>query len=290
MLTNWFPLVIIYILMNSTSKILQKFIVSNEKVDDIAFSIAFMFACGLFTLPLIFIEPIRLPTQPIAWIAFIVSCIGYSICMTLYFYCMKRLEISQVETIGTSRSIWMMLLGIIAFGEIITLSKVIGICLIIAAIVIVYARKGALIGLGKIHFAVLLYAIIISICYALDKFALSFFSLVLFQVLIFTIPSFMIGAIFPASVKKIIPMFKTKRNAILMPVCFFVQAVSVLALYRAYQIGGQLSIVGPIAQTTTIVTITAGILILREYWNIKKKIVGIFLALLGVVFLRFLSF
>lgn len=290
MLTNWFPLVLIYILMNATSKILTKFIVSDEKVDDIAFSIVFMFACGLFTLPLIGVEPIRFPTQPIAWIAFAASCIGYAFCMTLYFYCVKRVEISQVETIGTSRSIWMMLLGIIAFGEVLTLSKIIGICLIIAAIVTVYARKDALIGLGKNHFLVLLYAMVISVCYALDKYALGYFSLVLFQVLIFTIPSFIIGMFFPASVKKIIPMFKTKRNAILMLICFFVQAVSVLSLYRAYQIGGQLSIVGPIAQTTTVVTITAGIVILREYWNIKKKILGIILALLGVIFLRFVSF
>lgn len=290
MLTNWFPLVIIYILLNSTSKILQKFILKNEEIDDIAFSIVFMFASGLFSLPLIFFEPIRVPTQPNAWIALIVSCIGYAFCMTLYFYCMKRLEISQVETIGTSRSIWMMVLGIVAFGEVLTLSKIIGICLIIAAIIIVYARKDALIGLGKIHFAVLLYAIVISICYALDKYALGYFSLVLFQVLIFTIPAYMIALFFPGSVKKIIPMFKTKRNAVLMVVCFFVQSFSVLSLYRAYQIGGQLSIVGPIAQTTTVVTITAGILILREYWNIKKKMIGIFLALLGVIFLRFLSF
>jgi len=290
MLINWFPLVLIYILMNATSKILQKSIVSNEKVDDIAFSIIFLFAPGLFSLPLIMVEPIRYPTQPIAWVALIVSCIGYAFCMILYFYSMKRIEISQVETIATTRSIWMMVLGIIAFGEILTLSKMIGICLIIAAIVTVYARKGALIGLGKTHFIVLLYAIIISICYALDKFALGYFSLVLFQVLIFMVPACITAIVFPASVKKIIPMFKTKRNTILMLVCFIAQAVSDLALYRAYQIGGQLSIVGPIAQTTTVVTISAGILILREHWNIKKKILGILLALLGVIFLRFLSF
>jgi drug/metabolite transporter (DMT)-like permease len=290
MLTNWFPLVLIYIMTNSTSKILQKFIIRNEKIDDIAFCIAFMFGSGLLTLPLIVFEPVRLPTEPKAWIAFIVSCIGYTYYMSVYFYCMKRLEISQVETIGTSRSIWMMVIGIIAFGEVITLSKVIGICLIIAAIILVYARKGALIGLEKNHLLVLSYAIVISICYALDKYALGYFSLVLFQVLIFTIPAIIIAIIFPASAKKIIPMFKTKRNTVLMLICFFVQAVSVLALYRAYQIGGQLSIVGPIAQTTTVVTITAGILILREYWNIKRKIIGILLALLGVIFLRFLSF
>jgi drug/metabolite transporter (DMT)-like permease len=276
--------------MNSTSKILQKVIVSNDEVDDIAFSMVFLFFPGLFTLPLIVFEPIRVPTQPIVWMAFAASCIGYAVCMILYFYSMKRIEISQVETIATTRSIWMMLLGIIAFGEIITLSKIIGICLIIAGIVTVYARKGAFIGLGKNHFTVLLYAIIISVSYALDKYALGYFSLVLFQVLIFTVPSCMIAIIFPASVKKAIPMFKTKRNVILMMVCFFVQAVSVLALYRAYQIGGQLSTVGPIAQTTTVVTITAGIVILREHWNIKRKIMGILLALLGVIFLRFLTF
>ncbi len=287
---NWFPLVLIYIVTNATSKILQKIIVSNEKVDEIAFSIIFLFAPGFLTLPLIVIQPIRLPTQPAAWIALFVSCIGYACCMLLYFYSMKRIEISQVETIGTTRAIWMMVSGILFFNEAITLSKMIGICLIMAAIVTVYARKESLIGLGKTHFAVLLYAIIISNCYALDKYALGYFSLVFFQVLIFTVPACITAIFFPAAVKNIIPMFKTKRNTIFLLTCFLFQAVSVLALYRAYQMGGQLSIVGPIAQTTTLVTITAGIVILHEYWNLKRKIAGILLALLGVIFLRFLSF
>lgn len=287
---NWFPLVLIYIVTNAASKILQKIIVSNEKVDEIAFSIIFLFAPGFLTLPLIMVQPVRLPTQPAAWIALFVSCIGYACCMLLYFYSMKRIEISQVETIGTTRAIWMMVSGILFFNEAITLSKMIGICLIMAAIVMVYARKESLIGLGKTHFAVLLYAILISNCYALDKYALGYFPLVFFQVLIFTVPACITAIFFPASVKKIIPMFKTKRNIIFMMTCFLFQAVSTLALYRAYQLGGQLSIVGPIAQTTTLVTITAGIVILHEYWNLKRKIAGILLALLGVIFLRFISF
>lgn len=283
---NWFPLVLFYIFANATAKLLQKIIVSNENVDEIAFSIVIQLAPGLLTVPLIMVQPIKYPSLPIAWIALLVSCLGYASCMALYFYSMKRLEISQVETIGTTRSVWLMLLGIIAFGEVMTVSKMIGVCLIMAAIIMIYARKGSLIGLGKNHFAVLLYAIIISISYALDKYALGYFSITLYQALVFTVPACITAIIFPASVKKIIPMFQTKRMIILITAGSFFQAASVLALYRAYQLGGQLSIVGPIAQTTTVVTISAGILLLHEHWNIKRKLLGILLALLGVLFLR----
>jgi len=75
-----------------------------------------------------------------------------------------------------------------------------------------------------------------------------------------------------------------------MLACFLTQAISLLALYRAYQTSGQLSVVGPIAQTATIVTITVGILMLHEFWNLKRKIIGIGLALIGIIFLRFVSF
>ncbi len=287
---TWFTLVLIYILLNSTSKILQKQLLNHESVDDTAFSVVFQLMPGLFTLPLLFFEPIRFPSQPIVWVALLASCFGYACCMTLYFYGLKRTEISQVETIGTTRSIWMMLIGVIFFGEIISLSKIIGVCLIIASIAVVYVRRSSLPAMGKNQAAVLLYAIIISFCYALDKYVLGYFSLALFQVLIFTIPAGLTLALFPGAAKKIIPIFKVKRNYPLMFACFLAQAVSLLALYRAYQTGGQLSVVGPIAQTTTLVTITVGVLMLHEYWNLKRKVIGIGLALTGILFLRFLSF
>ena len=60
--------------------------------------------------------------------------------------------------------------------------------------------------------------------------------------------------------------------------------VSTLALYRAYQTGGEFSVVGPLTQLTTVLTIIIGILVLKERWHLKQKIIGISLTILGVVF------
>ncbi len=290
MALSWFTLVLVYILLNSASKLLQKQLLKDESVDDTAFSVVFQFMPGLFTLPLLLFEPIRFPAQPAVWGALLASCFGYACCMTLYFYGLKRTEISQVETIGTTRSVWMMLLGVLFFGETVSASKVLGVGLIMAAILVVYAHKGSLRGLGKNQAAVLLYAMIISICYALDKYVLGYFSLTFFQVLIFVVPAGITLVLFPKAARKIPAMFKVRRNYPLMLGCFLAQTISILALYKAYQSGGQLSVVGPIAQTTTLVTITAGILLLHEFWNLKRKLIGIGLALAGVVFLRFVVF
>jgi drug/metabolite transporter (DMT)-like permease len=292
MFLSWFPLVLFYIATNSSSKIMQKMIIKNDQVDFIAFSAIFQFFPGLLTLPFIFCEPIRFPDRPMVWGALVASCLGYTFCMVFYYYSMKRIEVSQVETLGTTRSIWGVVLGVFFFGEVLSISKVVGVALIVAAIVVVYSRKSKhlSVGLTKPHFAALLYALIISSNFALDKFALGYFSVTLYQTLIYIIPAGLTLLVFPVSAQKVLPSLRVRKNLWLMVFCFVCQAVSTLALYRAYQVGGELSVVGPISQVTTLVTISFGIIFLQERWNLRRKLVGVFLAFAGILCLRFFVF
>lgn len=286
---DWFHLVLIYILTNATSKLIQKYALGDEKVDPTAFSAFFMFMVGAFTIPFLPFEKIVFPHSPKIWLAVLLSGVFYTVCMILYFHALKNTEVSQVETISTTRSIWLMVLGVIFFREDLSLAKFIGVALIFLGLAVIYWSKGSFTELKKPHLYTLLYAFLISNAYALDKFALGYFSICLYQVVIYIIPAIITVVFIPGTAGKIKYLLRPQKNNYLILLSCVIQMVSTLALYGAYQVG-ELSVVGPIAQTSTVLTITFGMLMLREKWNLKRKIAGIIITLIGVVFLKIISF
>ncbi|KUO49870.1 MAG: hypothetical protein APF76_01105 [Desulfitibacter sp. BRH_c19] len=286
---NWFHLVLIYIALNSASKLLQKYSVLDEEVDPTAFSSFFLLVVSLLTIPFLYFEEIQYPTEIKIWLVVLLSSIFYTVCMILFFKSLKNIEVSQVETIATTRTIWLMLLGVIFFKENLYLSQFMGIFFIFLGLIVIYWIRGKEYHFTKYHYYTLLYAILISCAYALDKYLLNYFSVAFFQVVIYIIPALMTIVFIPNTYEKMKCLVKPQRNNYIILLCCFFQMLSTLALYAAYKIG-ELSLVGPLAQTSTILTIVVGMIVLKERWNLKRKIIGIILTLLGIAFIRFITF
>lgn len=287
---NWFYLILIYISTNATSKILQKYIFNDTELDPAAFSAFFMIIGGLLAVPLLYFEAIEYPQDITIWLILLLASIFYTISMLLFFYALKEIEISQVETIGITRTIWLILLGIIFYQEKLNLNQYFGIFLVFLGLVVIYCDKKTFHELKKPHLYALLYAIIISCAYALDKYLLSYFSLILYNVVIYIIPGIFTMIFIPNTFEKMKYFIQKKTNTYICLLSCVFMVISTLALYAAYQSGGELSLVGPLAQTSTIFTILIGLIILKEYWNLKRKIIGITIAVLGIVFVRFIIF
>jgi len=287
---GWFPLVLIYIGTNAVSKVVQKLALKNEEVDSTAFSALFLFIVGVFSAPFLIFEQVVFSFDPRAWAAVLLSSILYSACMVLFYHALKLIEISQVEVVATTRSIWSMILGIIFFHEALSFSIFIGVILIFFGLAVIYWEKGKFTGFQKPHLYTLFYAILITAAYALDKYALNYFSVVMYQVIIYITPALMTVIFLPGTFTKIKPLLKAQKSTYLILLCCTFQMISTLALYRAYQMGGELSVVGPLTQLTTVITILIGIILLKERWHLTQKIIGISLAILGVFFIKVLSF
>ena len=286
----WFPLVVIYILNNAVSKILQKYALKGEEVDPTAFSAFFLFTVGVMTLPFLLVEKVVISSEPKIWLVVLLSGLFYTVCMIMFYYALKNIEVSQVETIATTRAIWIMLLGIIFFQENLTLSKFLGVFCIFLGLAVIYWNRGKFTGFSKPHLYTLLYAVIISGAYALDKYCLDFFSVAFYQVVIYCLPAVLTVIFIPGTLAKIRLFLRPQKSTTIFFICCFFQMISTLALYRAYQVGGELSVVGPLTQTSTVLTIFMGILFLRERWNLKRKIIGALLTILGIILIKVLRF
>jgi drug/metabolite transporter (DMT)-like permease len=88
----------------------------------------------------------------------------------------------------------------------------------------------------------------------------------------------------PKAVKRLRYYFQKGRTLkiSLLSLC---DAFGMLALYLAFQSGGSASIIGPLRATSIIVTTVLAILILKERNNIRNKIVGSVIAVIGAMFL-----
>lgn|GEM_PF-6432324 len=289
MTLSWFNFVLIYIFTNSTSKLIQKYVMRNEEVDPTAFSAFWHLTCGIMGIPFIFITGLVYPQELKIWLITLLSGFLYTICLLLYFKALKNTEISQTETISTTRSIWVVLLGVVFFGETLSLSKLLGVALIFLGLIVIYNQKTKKTTFGRYHIYVLVYAIMISSAYALDKYALRYFSVGFYNSLLYLLPGILTTVIFPRTLRNMKYLIKPRKTNYFIFISCSVQIISTLSLYAAYQVG-ELSLVGPLAQTSTVLTIIFGILLLKERWNLKRKIAGIAIVSLGVAFLKFLAF
>lgn len=287
---NWFQLVLIFIAANVASKIIQKTALKDERVNPTAFSAYYLFMVGVMTIPFAWAEKTLINTEPRIWLMILLSAAFYTGSTLFYYHALKSTEISQVETIVTSRTVWMMLLGAIFFQEALNLSKIIGVLLIFGGLAVIYWWPGHKKPQGKAHLYVFLYTLLISGGSALDKFAVNYFSVAFYQMVIFTIPALMTVVMVPGTLAKIRPLVRPGKTAVLILASCLLSTIACLSLYRAYQVGGELSVIGPLAQTSTVLTIAIGIIFLRERWNLRRKLIGIALTLLGVIFIKVLNF
>lgn len=98
------------------------------------------------------------------------------------------------------------------------------------------------------------------------------------------LPVFAILLLWPKVVGKLTYYFQKDKaiKVILLSLC---DAFGMLALFLAYQTGHNASIIGPLSATRIIVTVVLAMIILKERNNIRNKIIGAVVTVIGVILL-----
>lgn len=94
---DWFQLVLIYIITNSLSKVIQKQALKDQDIDPGAFSAFFLFIVGVISIPFLWVEKPSVINSLDVWLVVILSSLFYTACMVLYYHALKGTEVSQVE-------------------------------------------------------------------------------------------------------------------------------------------------------------------------------------------------
>lgn len=222
-----------------------------------------------------------LPAKTEAWIYLLIAAFFYGIFERLRFYATKLLDASIYSIIASVTVIVAFTISLFLYKETLTLSKLIGSFLILISLIMVIERrksktsfKGIMIGL--------IASIAVGIGMGLDKKGAIYFSPEIYNLLLWIFP--LIVLYFPSvKIKEIIEQF-SKFSWKIVLLSFFNFIGYYLGL-KAFLLADAIKVI-PVMQLSTLITVIAGIFLLKEKSNLSKKIFAGIIAVFGVFLLR----
>jgi len=253
----------------------------NPRALTLAFNlVSVMMAVVLFLLTGSY-KKISLPTQTEAWIYFLIAAFFYGMFERLRFYATKSLNASVYSIIGNLSVVVAFFLSLFLYKETLTLLKSVGFILILVSLFLVVERKKSKISLKGILIGVIA-SICVGIGWGLDKKGVIFFSPETYNILLWTAP--IIVLYFPNIKIKDIKIEFKKFSWKIVLLSFFNFTGYFLGL-KALFLADATKVI-PITQSSTIITVIAGIFFLNEKSNLFKKILAGIIAVVGVFLLK----
>lgn len=284
---DWFTLALISSILISFTGVFQKVAIKDQNVDPAAFSIYSQLLVGLFAAAFAFKDFGKITFTVNMILGTVLMSFCYASATLLYYYALKKTELSQVKIISATRSLWVMLGGFMFLGEVITLNKTIGILFIVLGISVVYWHRNGIKGLGIPHLLMVIYAVITAAAGILDKYLLNFFTNPnTYIIASFIVPSFLTALFMPGSAVKIAPVLKSVKLSFSILAAALTLNLATLCLFTALQNGGEISKAGAIWQASTIFSVLLGITLLKERENALRKIIGVIIVVAGILFIR----
>ena len=171
-------------------------------------------------------------------------------------------------------------------NEVFTVSKIIGILLIIFGIGVVYWDRSGFKRFRIWQWMVVISSLFLGIGNLFDKYLVSNFSQPVYQCMMFFIPAFLTTLIAPRALSKIGDLFQLKKSNILIVVSAVFYSIYSFMFFWAIKAGGEISRIVPVLQLSTILTVLIGIVFLKERENALRKIIGAIVVVAGVVFIK----
>ncbi|MEP7103673.1 MAG: DMT family transporter [Candidatus Dojkabacteria bacterium] len=279
---SWQLLTFISIVSLSFSRLLQKILLSEDKSDPIAYSIIFQFIVGIIVFIFALLRGFNLSGYEPYIGNFIIMGFLYAAFGYCLFFAFKLSDASSVALYFSTNVIWTSIASVVILGENLTVNELVGIVIIFAALIILnFNKKLQKPSKGEIY--ALLAAIFLGIAFANDAYIIgSNRDVPSYLTISFLLPTLITALVFPKNALNI----KSFLNRNVLPKIILLGAlysIAAVAIFSAYQYGGDASIISPLNQTSIILTVIMAIFILKEKQNLNKKIIASILAVIGAI-------
>ena len=278
MLWLWVTLSAVFI--NALGKIIHRYILKDE--DAIGYAFIWSFLSAVFYIPLLAIEPLRLPTTQLEWMGFFLAVALWLIINIVGFYSIKHTEITLRTPLNTIKIVLILLLGAVFLHEEITTWKVFGTLLVFAGAFVITWKKGALGHLTEYGVKLTLLTSLLTACVAIvDKFNMNNgISPAFYGMMMYLVPSLFLGIMTRSRIAGFRKLWENKAPFVILA------ALCYTGMYYLHMVAytlGDVTNVYPVLQLTTLVTVILGYVLLKEKTEIKQRIVGAILMIMGAV-------
>lgn len=221
------------------------------------------------------------PTKSTAWFVLIIASLMYALFERRRFRTSKLLNASTFSIVANVGVLVAFVGSLILYSEPLTGAKIVGVFLILLSLLLVsYTKTKDKVPLQAVAHGILTF-LFLGTAWTLDKQGATYFGAETYNVLIWITPILFIY-LPHIKMRDIICEFKTSHWKILalavLNVSGYLLQLKALEMHEATR-------VIPIIQTSTVFTVMAGVLFLKERENIFRKILAGVVALVGVVLL-----
>ncbi len=218
------------------------------------------------------------PTQIQAWIGFGVAVLAYGLFERGRFTASKLVDASTSSIISTIAVVVALAVSFVVYQETLTWPKFLGSTIIVVSLLLVsWQGKIKTVSTKGILFCLAVYAVV-GVAWSMDKLGATYFGTSVYSTLMWIVP-------FGIIVLPKVPFAELKVAIKHQPgwtvVMAALNAVGYFAQLKAFSLADA-TVVIPLAQTSTLLTVLAGIIFLKERSHVPLKIVSGVLCLIGV--------
>lgn len=198
----------------------------------------------------------------------------------LLFKGLQTLGASESSILKSVQNLWVVIGAFILLGEPFSMMKVAGTIVIMLGICIALWKRNQL-TFGRGSLLVIISTLLYSSSDLLSLYFVRDFDPLSLLVYISFLPVIVLLILKPKTVKKI-PFYFKPRRALVIVVLSLIDIVGTLSVYMAYQVGRNAAQIGPLMGTITIVSVLIAIIFLKERDNMRNKLIGALIVVVGV--------
>lgn len=280
---SWQLLIGLSVVIYSFSALLQKVLLKSDKSDPIAFSIFFQLGVSIVIGLIVLLWRKSIPLPELSGIGFslLLMAILYSLGNIFVFSSLKSTDASIFTIIFSSKTLFSIVGAMVFLGEVVGPVKWLSILLIIAGIVVTSFKKTKL-KLSKGEIFAVLAAMSFGLAGTNDASLIKHFDPYAYSVIGFLLPGLLISLIYPHKLKGI-SYFLHKDVFYKMILLCTLYGLSASFFFAALQASPSTTVVFAVNAFGSVLTVVLSIFILKEKENMFRKILGVLLALAGLI-------
>lgn len=280
----WQIYLLISILLISLNGLFHRSLMKDDKSNPRAQTIVFLGLGGLIAFVIALLRgKLHLAIPLSLTFNFIILVLLSTPAYLLLYRAYQLIGASEVALFLTTGRLWNVVGAFLFLHETLTLQRICGAIIITLGIVVVlYDKKKFTVNKG------MLFALIAAFLFGMNDingfYILKSFDATNFLIYSEFLPVFALLVIQPTIIKKL-KYYLTKGNSLKVSLLSLCDAIGMLALYLSFQAGGKASVIGPLGATRVLVTVLLATVILNEKKNLKNKIIGAVVTVIGVILL-----
>lgn len=285
---NWFLLSITSVFFYSLSTIVQRLMMKGDRSNPVSYMIVFQLLTALIIFIYFVVTSRPFPNLETIWPFLLLNGVLIAVASISMFSALKYLDAGEYTVLSTLSIPINMLVANLFLKEPYTVNKLLGTSLIILSILVVSSLTKKKVvtesNNGKIY--AILSGLMFGIAFASESYVVSKIGVLEDLLIGFLLPGTFVAAFKPKALIAAKEEFLNTLKLSKLLSFTLLYLFGAITLFAAYNAGGQASNIYAISNSSVILTVLLGIILLKEKTNISKKLIGAVIAFIGIILLK----